>query len=237
MSTSFNLTQFGGSFLSAFQYIPQTLLEAFVAFALALIIGFVLALIRICGPSILNDFILVVFSVIKSIPVYLLFISAGMIYVLAVGNMTAGNGMNSSSQNLSTRGVVSLVLTIAYLPAMSEALRGALRAVPLEQYEAAESVGLTYAQTLRRVVVPQMVPEAVPAITNILLTLVKDSSLGFLIGAVDILNAALSSAARSYSLLEAYVAAALVYWGICSILEYAMHFLQKSFGKFKVHAV
>lgn len=160
-----------------------------------------------------------------------------MIYVLAVGNMTAGNGMNSSSQNLSTRGVVSLVLTIAYLPAMSEALRGALRAVPLEQYEAAESVGLTYAQTLRRVIVPQMVPEAVPAITNILLTLVKDSSLGFLIGAVDILNAALSSAARSYSLLEAYVAAALVYWGICSILEYVMHFLQKSSGKFKVHAV
>jgi L-cystine transport system permease protein len=94
-------------------------------------------------------------------------------------------------------------------------------------------VGLTSYQTLKRVVLPQMIPVAVPVLCNNLIVFIKMSALLYYISVTDILNAAQIPATINYKFLESYVAAALIYWVICVAIEKLSQLLERKLSRYR----
>lgn len=99
---------------------------------------------------------------------------------------------------------------------MSETLRGAILSVDKGQMEGCLSIGMTYFQAMRRVVVPQAIRVAIPALSNSFCDIIKGSSLAFTLGVTEIMAAAQMEGASSYRFLEAFTAVILMYWAIIS---------------------
>ena len=115
---------------------------------------------------------------------------------------------------------------------LSETIRAALLSVPAGQIEAAASLGMTSLQSFTRVTLPQAAATALPNMGNTFISLLKDTSLAFAASVPEIMGQAKIAAARSSNFLEAYIAAALLYWGICLLLE---RLLAVSEGRLRRH--
>lgn len=110
---------------------------------------------------------------------------------------------------------------------LSETIRSALLSVPAGQHEAAASLGMTSLQGFVRITLPQAATVALPNMGNTFIALLKDTSLAFAASVPEIIGQAKITAARSSNFLEAYLVAALLYWGICFILERLLAFSER----------
>lgn len=114
-------------------------------------------------------------------------------------------------------GILTLSLNAgAYL---SESLRGAIRAVARGQWSAAHSLGLGWGQTLRHVVLPQALRVAVPALSNTLISLIKDTSLVSVITMTELMLVTKELISVTFRPLPLYVAAAIIYWILSLFFE------------------
>lgn len=108
----------------------------------------------------------------------------------------------------------------------SEIVRAAILSVPKGQSEAAATVGMDYATTLRRIVLPQATRVAVPPMSNTLISLVKDTSLASTIQVTELLRKAQEVAAPTYEFFTLYTVAAVYYWVICLALSFSQSRLE-----------
>lgn len=116
-----------------------------------------------------------------------------------------------------TAGILALSLNAgAYL---SESLRGAILGVGAGQWNAGFSLGLTYRQTLGLVILPQALRVAVPAMSNTLISLIKDTALVSVITVSELMLATKELIAVTFRPLPLYVAAAGVYWLLSLFFE------------------
>lgn len=116
----------------------------------------------------------------------------------------------------------------------AETIRAAILSVPRGQWEAAQTIGLPHATTLRRVILPQALRVAVPPLSNTFISLVKDTSLASSIMVVELLRQAQQQAAPTYEFLLLYSLAALYYWVICTVLSTLQSRLER---RLDAHAV
>ena len=100
----------------------------------------------------------------------------------------------------------------------SEIIRAAILSIPKVQWEAAYSIGMTRAQALRRIVLPQALRVSVPPLSNSFIGLVKDTSLAAMILVTEMFRRAQEIAATNYEFLFIYSLAAAIYWVICLVL-------------------
>ena len=114
-------------------------------------------------------------------------------------------------------GVIALSANVAAY--LSESMRGAILGIHRGQWLAAYSLGLSHTQTLRYVIAPQALRIAVPSLSNSLISLIKDTSLVSVITVTELLRSAQEVIAATYQPLPLYLAAAFVYWVLCSVLE------------------
>lgn len=103
----------------------------------------------------------------------------------------------------------------------AEIIRSAILSIPKGQWEAAQTIGLNYVGTLRRVILPQAAGVAVPPLSNTLISLVKDTSLASTIMVTELLRTAQIAAAPTFEFFALYGTAALYYWVICLVLSFA----------------
>jgi L-cystine transport system permease protein len=116
-----------------------------------------------------------------------------------------------------TAGILALSLNAgAYL---SESLRGAILGVGRGQWNAGFSLGLTYRQTLGLVILPQALRTAVPAMSNTLISLIKDTALVSVITVSELMLATKELIAVTFRPLPLYVAAAGIYWLLSLFFE------------------
>ena len=101
------------------------------------------------------------------------------------------------------------------------------------QFEAGHAIGLSRMQTLRRIIIPQVIPVAIPGLINNMVGIIKGTSLVMAIGVMEVMNASIIPCSRTYSFLEGYVAAALIYWGFTLVIETAAKALEKKMKKFR----
>lgn len=115
---------------------------------------------------------------------------------------------------------VIITFTLLFAASISEVMRAAYLAVDKGQYEAAVSAGLSPLLALRRIVLPQAAVIALPNFGNSLLSLLKEGSLAYTIGLIDLLGAGQMIIARAYgaSALEVYIAVGLIYWLLSLLL-------------------
>ena len=120
----------------------------------------------------------------------------------------------------------SIGFIINYAAYFGEIYRGGIQSIPRGQYEAAEVLGYTRAQTFFKIVLPQVVKRIVPAMGNEIITLVKDTSLAFCIGVAEMFTRAQAVAASQVSMLPFFVAA-LIYWIFNLIVEMILNRVEK----------
>ncbi|MGD6792713.1 amino acid ABC transporter permease [Metabacillus indicus] len=101
----------------------------------------------------------------------------------------------------------------------SEIMRAAILSTPKGQWEAGYSIGMSYSQTLKRIVLPQASRVSIPPLSNTFISLVKDTSLASLILVTEMFRKAQEIASTNYEFLLMYSMAGLLYWIICFILS------------------
>jgi general L-amino acid transport system permease protein len=109
-------------------------------------------------------------------------------------------------------------IALFYAAYMAEVVRGGLQAIPRTQYEAAESLGCSYWQMMRLIVLPQALRHVIPGIVGIFIALFKDTTLVLIIGLFDLLGivqAAVSDPQWIGYNVEGYVFAGLGFWLFC----------------------
>ncbi|WP_336316410.1 cystine ABC transporter permease [Stutzerimonas stutzeri] len=102
----------------------------------------------------------------------------------------------------------------------AEILRAAIASIDRGQWEAAASIGMGRAQTLYRAILPQAARTALPPLGNSFISLVKDTALAATIQVPELFRQAQLITARTFEIFTMYLAAALIYWMLASVLAY-----------------
>ncbi len=133
-------------------------------------------------------------------------------------------------QNLFLLGIVTsgvLALGINYGAYMAEIFRAGIQSVGHGQHEAAHALGMTRAQTMRRIVVPQAIRVIIPPTGNEFIAMIKDSALVGIVGVQEVFFRASKIGRQYFQNLETLVVAALIYWILTSIFSYFQGRLEK----------
>lgn len=122
--------------------------------------------------------------------------------------------------DLSRAVFVIISFTLLYAAGSSEVMRAAYLSVSHGQYEAAVSIGLSPFTALRRIVLPQAAVVALPNFGNSVLNLMKEGSLAYTVGLIDLLGEGNLIIARQYggSSLEVYIAVGIIYLGLALVI-------------------
>ena len=203
---------------TAVRYIPVTLYLGLSSFVIGLVLVVVVSLLRFFNVKILSPFFKWMISLSNSVPL-LLTLTVFYLFVAdalhPIGNIL---GQDWQFKNFDRKWIAIFALSIFATNYIAEAIRSSLSAVPETQWDAAASIGLTTRQTLFRIIFPQVFRSSIPLFGNILTSLIKGSSLVSAVSVVDLLNSVMIKAQNNYDYFEAYLAAAIVYWALCSII-------------------
>jgi L-cystine transport system permease protein len=212
---------------------PMTLLIAVVAMLFGAVIGFLLTLCRMYKVPVLNRLAMLYISFIRGTPIlvqiYIIFFGIQLIFELIVQAM----GWNASTSSIPCLLYAFAAFSINAGAFLSETIRSALSSVEAGQMEAAYSVGLSTAQAMRRIIIPQALVSALPNFGNAFLLLIKGSSLAFTVMVVEILSKAKIEAGAGYRYTENFVVASLIYWGMCFIFEKVFVLLENRSKRYK----
>ena len=175
-----------------------TLKLFFITLALALPLGLALALARRSRWAALRTAVSGYLWLMRGTPLMLqmLFIYFALPFVPVVG------------VRLPDFPAAVLAFALNYAAYFAEIFRAGIEAVDRGQYEAARVLGLNYRQTMRRIVLPQMVRRILPPMSNETITLVKDTSLIYVLALNDLLRAARGIVQRDFTITPFIVAAA-----------------------------
>lgn len=188
--------------------LPLTLMLSFFGLFAAYPLGVVLALGRRSKMPALRTICIIYIELIRGVPlISLLFMSAVLFPLFFPEGVTV---------NKIIRAQVAIILfTAAYI---AEVVRGGLQAITRGQYEAAESLGLNYAQKMRLVILPQALKIVIPPSVSILISAFKDTSLVVIIALYDVLKTTKSVLANPLWMgfsPEAYLFVAMIYFVCC----------------------
>jgi ABC-type amino acid transport system permease subunit len=124
-----------------------------------------------------------------------------------------------------------LALGINYGAYMAEIFRAGIQSVGHGQVEAAQALGMTRAQTMRRIVLPQAIRVIIPPTGNEFIAMLKDSSLLGIVGTQELFFRASKIGRQYFQNLETLVVAALIYWALTSLFSYFQGRLERRLSK------
>ncbi|MFJ1208472.1 amino acid ABC transporter permease [Burkholderia pyrrocinia] len=182
-----------------------TLKFAVASMALGLVVGLVIAIMRIGSNRLAAGLAQGYVSLMRGTPLLV------QMFVVYYGLPDLGITLDPT-----TAGIFTLTLNAgAYL---SESMRGAILGIGRGQWAAAHSLGLTHMQTLRHIVCPQALRLAVPSLGNTLISLIKDTSLVSVITVTELLRSTQEVIAATFQPLPLYLCAAAIYWVLSTLL-------------------
>jgi cystine transport system permease protein len=194
---------------------PLTLLS----FALGLVLGLAVALVRLFGPRPLVPVVRFYVWIIRGTPLLV------QPFLIFYGLPAAGIVLDAFPAAL-----IGFTLNIgAYT---SEIIRAVIASVPRGQWEAAYSIGMTWRQAMQRTILPQAARVAVPPLSNTFISLVKDTSLAAAITVPELFQAAQRIVATTYEPLILYIEAALIYLAMSSVLSSLQTKLEARLGRY-----
>ena len=183
-----------------------TVLFALAAMVGGLLIGFPVAVMRILPYRVLRWPATLYVSLMRGTPLLV------QMFIIYYGLPSVGIEFTPV-----TAGILALSLNSGAF--LSESLRGAIGAVSKGQWAASYSLGLNYWSTLYHVVLPQALRIAVPAMSNTLISLIKDTSLVSVITLTELMLSTKEVIATTFQPLPLYLAAAAIYWVLSLLFE------------------
>ncbi len=217
-------------FVKVLEKLPLTLLMLGLSLFFSIILGVFVAIIRIQKQPVLYQVATFYLSFTRCTPllVQLFLVYFGLPQLL----LALGIDINGWDR------LVFLVIAFSFHTAayLSEVFRSAYLAVGRDQLEAAYSVGMSYPQALFRIILPQAFVVSLPNLGNNIIELLKDTSLAFTIGIIDIMGQVRIILGNNHGMgmFQVYVVISLVYWGTCILIEASISYLEKIFKKGRV---
>jgi len=212
------------------KYIPIVLLLSIAPLIVGLLFGTGIAIARLFKVRVLAQIFTIIVVFLRGVPLLLQLTILYLTVALTFDSFAQAVGLKMTSKDISCTLVAVVGLSINATVYLSEVVRAALQSVNSGQYEAAYSVGMTSWQMLKRIVIPQAMPVALPLIGSNFIGLIKGSAIASLISVVELINATLFEANGNYKFLEAYLAAAIIYWALCISVERIVAFLEIRVG-------
>lgn len=193
------------------------------------IIGLLLASVKIKKGKISGKIASLYIYITRCIP------SIVMLFIVYYGlpELLMAFGININDMNKAF--FVIITFSILFAANMSEVFRSAYEAVGKGQLEAAVSVGMNEFQAFRRIILPQSTVFAIPNFTNSIVSLIKEGSLAYTIGLVDVMGKGqliIGTNQGSYN-LEIYLALFVIYWVMTVVIEKGFRALEKKLSKGK----
>ncbi|WP_206512544.1 amino acid ABC transporter permease [Veillonella ratti] len=126
-----------------------------------------------------------------------------------------------------TAAVISFVLN--YAAYLCEIFRGGIQSIPKGQYEGAKVLGFTYVQTMRKIILPQVVKRVLPPLANETINLLKDTSLVYILAMNDVLRITRGIVQRDFD-TSAFIVAAIFYLIMTFVLTNIFNYLEKRYA-------
>jgi len=219
-----------------------TIKTTLIAYVFAIIFGLLAGLGRISKNIVLNNISRLYVELIRGIPILVLifFIALVGVPVLVDGINNFGywlsdlgldflgrifTAITNQDISMNTRAITALAFTYgAYL---AEIFRAGIQSIVKGQMEAARSLGMSYGQSMRYVILPQAVRNVLPALGNDFVAMVKDSSLVSVLAVRDITQVSRLYAGSTFRFREAYIILAVMYLTMTVILSLGVQLLER----------
>ncbi|CAG7652541.1 putative glutamine ABC transporter permease protein GlnM [Paenibacillus solanacearum] len=205
------LTKHWDTYMLGFENTVKVSLIALVA---SLIVGTIIAVMRIAPFKPLNWLGTIYVEFIRNIPLLLI------VLLFFLASPTLGLPLDGFQSG-------TLALTVYTAAFIAEAIRAGIQAVPKGQMEAARSSGLTYAQAMWFIILPQAFKIVIPPIGNQLLNLVKNSSILGVVAGLDLMYYADIISTQTFVTFSVYIFVAMFYLVLTLPLSFGVRYLEK----------
>ena len=214
MSDYFNWSLVGKYLPKLIAVLPVTLEIVGIATIAGLILGCLIAFVRIEKTVVLSQICAVFVSFVRGTPILV------QLYIVYYGVpilLKSLFALDISQWNKVIFIYIAYGLNTAAF--QSETIKASIESIPQHQFDACAACGLTKAQTYVKVIMPQMIRIAMPSFGTTTIALLQDTSLAFTIGVVDVVGRAKALGAYTFHTMEAYMGAAILFIVLSFILE------------------
>ncbi|HEV7980627.1 amino acid ABC transporter permease [Amycolatopsis sp.] len=213
----------------------NTVLLAVIAQASAIVIGIVIALMRRSANPVARVFAAVYIWLFRGLPVLLqilIWYNLALVFEFISIPLPFGGFLIHEQTNVLVSAFTAALLGLALNESayMAEIVRAGLNSVDSGQTEAAKSIGMTPASTLRRVVLPQAMRVIIPPTGNDFINMLKGTSMASVIGVTELIHASNNIASNNLKVMETLLAAAIWYMVVVTIAGIGQHYLERAFG-------
>ncbi|MFV0440259.1 MAG: amino acid ABC transporter permease [Lachnospirales bacterium] len=202
-----------------------SLVVAFGSLTIGIILGIIFAAMRISKNKVLNVISTLYIQIIRGTPMLLqilfLFLGFPAIYTAITGGRI--------SMDPVVVGVVAIGINSGAYSA--ELIRSGIESIDKGQWEAAKSLGLSYKQTMQYIILPLAFRRLIPPFVSEFIILIKDSSLIFAIGGLELLGRAKVIMSRTYNFITPLIFAAMIYLILTSIVAYYANKLERKYAE------
>lgn len=203
------------------KYLGTTMEMAIWGLFFSLILAVTIANIRVFKIPVLNQLSQLFISFFRGTPLlvqlFLLYYGLPQVFPIMTG--------------LDAFSAAVIGLSLHFSAYMAESIRAAIISVDKSQMEASLSIGMTTNQAMRRIILPQAARIALPSLMNYFIDMIKSTSLAFTLGVSEIMAKAQMEASSSFKFFEAFLAVALIYWGVVVLLTQVQAWAEKKLNK------
>lgn len=225
MEKAFDMNMIGDFVPTLTAYLPVTLYILTLSLLFGFVLGLFLALPRIYNTPIVNQLAKVYISFFRGTPIMVQL----FIVFYGIPALTGLIGIDTSKMDPFYAAVATYALSNA--AAAAEIIRAGVGSVDKGQTEAAYSIGLSGSQAFRRIVLPQALVQAFPNMGNMVISSLKDTSLAFSIGVMDMSGRGQTLITSSNHSLEVYIALSIVYYAVAILCEWFFRVAEKRIKK------
>ncbi|MCY7039946.1 amino acid ABC transporter permease [Streptococcus sanguinis] len=218
------------TFLVTLKGIPVTLIIMVVAILLSFIPALLLALGQIYKVRGVRTFSVVYLAFIRATPPILLILFFYSLFPSLLNQIFKSLGSQVDVFKFNPLYYAFIIYSLMTTGSLSEILRSAILTVDKGQLEAAQAIGLTNFQAYQRIVFPQALRSALPNLANLVINLVKGTSLVFVMTVKDITALAKIEASHSYQYSESYLVIFVIYLIICGLIQWMFKGLEKRYA-------
>ena len=215
--------------------LATTVLLAVIAHAVAIVIGVGIALMRRSANPVARWFATGYIWLFRGLPVLLqilIWYNLALVFPNIAIPLPFGGYLINEPTNVLVSAFTAALLGLALNESayMAEIVRAGLNSVDSGQTEAAKSIGMSPAATLRRVVLPQAMRVIIPPTGNDFIDMLKGTSIASVIGVTELLHAANNISSHNLLVMETLFAAAIWYMVVVTIASFGQHYLERRFG-------
>ncbi|WP_302326355.1 amino acid ABC transporter permease [Enterocloster lavalensis] len=218
---AFSFEKFFEAFLPITSKLGSTLFLTVGTFAIAIVLALILAFLSLGKNPVLGGVLKIWLSFFRGTPVLvqLFFFVYGLF-----PNIPGIKGLGAQWHAI-------ICLSLAYSSYMSETIRGAILSVDRGQFEGGYSVGMSTAQTMARVVLPQALRMAVPPLSNNFLEVFKGTALASMVGITEMMLKAKMMSSKNLRFMETYLAVLFIYWALNILFTFLQKLLERRLNK------